>query len=210
MRKLTPFLLLGSILLAMTSCQKEKSVDTLSHGSGSAGSTGSEKGTWKFLFMQAATSQTIEYKDGIDDVKTVTISDYTTENNAGTVKFDGSKMTATGLTYSVDAMAKGYLYTNGVLEDSLEFPFAATVPPTSSTASYKKAGADSIYVQSGVFTGIGSGGTTQATPGGYKLKFNGDKMTMTTVYDDTKLEFVMGMSQKTISHAVVVLTLQKQ
>ena len=129
MRKLPPFLLLGIILLAMASCQKEKSDEPL-NGTGDAVSTGSEKGTWKFISTFASTSESVVYNDGIKDVKTVTIWEYTTENNAGTIKFDASKITSTGLTYSVDGIAEAYLYLNGSLADSLEFPFAATIPPT--------------------------------------------------------------------------------
>jgi len=51
MRKITPFLLLGSILLAMVSCQKEKSLETLGATPGNSGSSGTEVGTWKYLIQ---------------------------------------------------------------------------------------------------------------------------------------------------------------
>jgi hypothetical protein len=209
MRNKTPLLLIGSlVLVVLASCSKEKSVDT-SGGSG-GGSTGSEKGTWNIVNMRGITNSTITLNDGVDEVKTVTISDYTTQNNGGTIKFDGSTMTGTGITYSVDDIATAYFYTNGVLEDSLDAPFAASIPPTDSKASYKKIGSDSIYVQSGVFTSVGSGGTTQSSAGGYKLKFDGDKMTMTAAVNQTKVELNMGITQRTISQAVQIITLQKQ
>ena len=206
MRKITPFLLLGSILLSLVACQKETSIDTLGHAGGSK----AEVGTWKLLSMRGITSQTIEFNDGFDDVKTVAVSDYTSINNEGTVKFDGSTMTGSGLAYSIDDSGTVYLYTNGSLDDSLEFPIQAIIPPTNSTATYKKIGTDSIFVQSGVFTSVGSGGATQSSSGGYKLAFDGDKMTMTAVVDQAEIEFNMGMPQRTISHAVQIVTLQKQ
>ena len=213
MRKLTPFLLISSIIFTLVACQKEVSVDTLgiTGGIGGGGSTNgkTEVGTWKFLFMRGITSSTIEFNDGVDNIKSVTLSDYTTINNAGTIKFDGSTMTGTGIGYSVDFIAKGYFYTNGTLDDSLEVPFAYTAPPTSSSASYKKIGSDSIYVQSGMFT-TGSGGTTQSSAGGYKLKFDGDQMIMTGVVNQTKLEFSSGVAQRTTNHAEQIITLQKQ
>lgn len=211
MRKLTPFLLIGSIVFTLVACQKEVSVDTVGSTPGSGGNTSgkTEVGTWKLLFMRGITSQSIEYSDGIDNIKTVTISDYTTINNGGTVKFDGSTMTGDGITYEVDALAKVYIYTNGTL-DSLELPFAATIPPTNSTATYKKIGSDSIYVQSGVFTSVGTGGTTQASAGGYKLAFDDDKMTMTAKADQSKIDLSTGISQKTTTHVEQILTLQKQ
>jgi hypothetical protein len=211
MRKLTPFVFLGCVLLILASCSKEKSVDTLGGGGGTtAGSTGSEKGTWKLINMRGITSSTVEITDGVDVEKSVTISDYITDNNGGTLKFDGSTMTGTGIGYSADFIATAYLYTNGTLEDSLDFPFTGTFPPSNSTATYKKVGADSIYVESGVFTSVGSGGNTQSSGGGYKLKFDGDKMTMTGAVDQSKIELNMGVTQRTVNHAVQILTLQKQ
>jgi hypothetical protein len=211
MRKITPFVFLGCVLLILASCSKEKSVDTLGGGGGTtAGSTGSEKGTWKLLSMRGITNQTIEITDGVDVEKSVTVSDYTTDNNTGTIKFDGSTMTGTNIGYSVDFIATAYFYTNGTLEDSLEVPFTGTIPATNSTATYKKVGADSIYVEAGVFTSVSSGGSTQSSGGGYKLKFDGDKMTMTGAVDQSKVELNMGLTQRTTTHAVQIVTLQKQ
>jgi hypothetical protein len=208
MRNKNPFLLIASlVMIVMVSCSKEKSVDSLD-AKGSGGKT--EVGTWKVFSMRGITSETIEYNDGFDDIKTVTTSDYTTDNNGGTIKFDGSTMTGTGITYSVDDIAKAYFYTNGTLEDSLEFPFAATIPPTNSKASYKKIGTDSIYVQAGVFSSVTSAGTSPSNAGGYKLAFDGDKMTMSAVADQSKVESNMGVSQRTTIHAVQIITLQKQ
>lgn len=210
MKNKTPFLLLGSIvLLALVSCGKEKSIDTLG-GSNNAGSTGSEIGTWKVVSMRGITSSTVDINDGTDDVTTVTTSDYTTDNNGGTIKFDGSTMTGTGITYSVDAIAHTYFYTNGVKDDSLDFPFSASIPPTNTSATYKKVAADSIYVNSGVFTSVGTNGQTQSAGGGYKLAFNGDKMTMKATADQSKVELNSGVTQKTFNHAEQILTLQKQ
>jgi hypothetical protein len=107
-------------------------------------------------------------------------------------------------------MAKTYIYTNGALEDSLELPFGTTIPPTSSTASYKKIGSDSIYVESGAFTNVGTGGTTQASSGGYKLAWDGDKMTMTAAVVISKIDVSSGVSQKITQRATQIITLQKQ
>jgi hypothetical protein len=213
MRKMTPYLLIGCVLLVLVSCSKEKSIDTSENapGTGTGSAVGkTEKGVWKFISMRGITSETIEFNQFGDATKLVTTSDYTSTNNAGTVKFDGSTMTATGLTYSVDGMAKTYIYTNGAVDDSLELPFGATIPPTNSTASYKKIGSDSIYVQSGSFTNVGTGGTTQASSGGYKLAWDGDKMTMTASVNISKIDLSTGISQKITQRATQIVTLQKQ
>lgn len=213
MRKIAPYLLIGCVLLVLVSCSKEKSVDTPENtpGTGTGSAVGkTEKGSWNFISMRGITSETIEFDQFGDATKIVTTSDYTTINNAGTIKFDGSTMTGIGLTYSVDAMAKTYIYTNGTVEDSLELPFAATIPPINSTASYKKIGSDSIFVQSGAFKNVGTGGTTQASSGGYKLAWDGDKMTMTGSVSISKIDFSTGISQKITQRATQIITLQKQ
>jgi hypothetical protein len=213
MRKITPYVIIGCVLLVLVSCSKEKSVDTSVNapGTGTGSAVGkTEKGAWNFISMRGLTSETVEFNEFGDATKIVTTSDYTTINNAGTIKFDGSTMSGIGLTYSVDAMAKTYIYTNGTLEDSLELPFAATIPPINSTASYKKIGSDSIYVQSGAFTNISTGGTTQASSGGYKLAWDGDKMTMTASVAINKIDVSTGISQKISQRATQIITLQKQ
>ncbi len=213
MRKIAPYLFIGCVLLVLVSCSKEKSIDTSEHapGTGTGSAVGkSEKGVWKFLSMRGITSATVEFTQFGDAQKYVTLSDYTSTNNAGTVTFDGSTMTGTGLTYTIDGIAKTYIYTNGVVEDSLELPFGGTMPPTNSTASYKKIGSDSIYVQSGGFTSVGTGGTTQASSGGYKLAWDGDKMTMTSAVVISKIDVSTGVSQKITQRATQIITLQKQ
>ena len=227
MRKLTPFLFLGCILLVLASCSKEKSVDTLGNtpGSGANGgnggsnggnggtTNGSENGAWTFMGMHANTYQSVEFNNGISNQKLVTVSDYLTQNNAGTITFDGSKMTSTGLAYDMNSTATTYIYTDNTLEDSLTFPFSAAIPSTTaSNATYKKVSADSIYIQSGVFTGMdpSGSGTVQGLPSGYKLRFDGDKMYMSMSYSQTQNQVVSGMTQKITMRVTSVTTLQKK
>jgi hypothetical protein len=224
MRKLTPFLFLGCILLVLASCQKEKSVDTLgaTPGSGSNGgngsgsnlpgtSNGSEIGTWNFIGAHCTTYQSSESNGFGGNTKVVTVSDYTTDNNTGTIQFDGSTMTASNLSYTMNSMATSYIYSaNGV--DTFSFPFSASIPNTSSTASYKKIVTDSIYVQSGVFTNLDPSGTgtVQGIASGYKLKWDGDKMYMSMSYQQTSNQVVMGITQKITIRVSSVTTLQKK
>ena len=213
MRRRNPFLALAATLIILASCQKEKSVDTLgSNGSSNGGSTGgnTEAGTWKFISTHITGTQTAELNDGFDNLKDVTLSDYITENNAGTLKFDGSKLTTTNITYSVNTISKVYMYTNGVLDDSMDFPWTFTLPSYSSSGTYKKIGSDSLYIEGGM-AGTGStSGTIQPTSSGVKLKFDGDKMTMSQTIDDVNYQFVQGVQAKVTTHATSVITLQKQ
>jgi hypothetical protein len=229
--KCNPFILICSLVLTLASCGKEKSVDTIGvtpggtngngngngtgngggsgSGNGGGSSNGSEVGTWKFIEMNVKTNSTVEISGMGMSSKTVTLSDYTTENNAGTVKFDGSNMVSTGLEYTVNAMSKTYLYTDGVLDDEIELPFNAAIPPTSSNATYKKIGTDSIYVTGGTFQ-TPNGGTQQGSSGGYKLSWAGDKMFLSGNYSQSNTQLNQGFTQKTYQSAITVITLQKQ
>lgn len=215
MQKFTPIWFLSCALIILASCGKEKSIDTIGHpnsGTDPSSVGKSEVGTWTFVEMHAITYSSVEMNDGFNNLKTATISDYTTQNNTGTIKFDGSTMTSTGLSYSLNTTAKTYMYTDNVLEDSMEIPFAYSLPAgTASSGTYKKIGSDSLYVQSGVFTGIDpNGGTTQGLPSGYKLKWDGDKMYMSLNYESSKFQIVQGISQKIVMRATTVTTLKKQ
>jgi len=203
MQRIRHLFLCSLTVFIFISCKKEKSFEVAT--AGSSGDT--ELGNWKFLWLQASTSSVVEVDDGVDVLKALTVSDYTTEQNGGAIKFDGTNMTATGLTYSINDIAKGYFYDNGVLYDSLELPMTATLPSTNATAGYKKIGTDSLYFASGSLMNPGTGGGTQTLPGGYKLKFMGDTMTMTLIFDQFKSETTAGLTTKTTNHAVSVTTL---
>jgi hypothetical protein len=203
------------------SCQKEASVELPNNSPGNSGgnnsngsggsSNGSEIGTWKFISMHSTTSQAVETKIGSETVKDVTTSDYITENNTGTLKFDGSNCTMTGIGYSVNTTVTATEYTNGVAGTSFQSPMSVVLSPTDGTAPYKKIGTDSLYFATGAMSTVGTSGTVQSLPAGYKLRYYGsDSMTMSTVYDDVQLTVVSGISAKITSHAVVVSSLKKQ
>ena len=222
MRIKTPYLLAGILVFIFISCQKEASVELPNNspgnnsgnggngGNGGSGS-GSEIGTWKFMFMHLTSSQAVEYKVGGDALKSVSTSDYITESNTGTVKFDGSTCTTSGIGYSVNTNSTTISYINGAPQDTIQLPFAVTVPPTDGTSQYKKIGTDSLYFQTGAIGTVGSGGTTQSTAAGYKLRYYGsDSMTMTYIYGDVELTVVSGLSTKTTTNATAVISLKKQ
>ncbi|HEY1869663.1 MAG TPA: hypothetical protein VGG71_01325, partial [Chitinophagaceae bacterium] len=133
------FFLLSLIVLMFASCQKEidDSVDD-NNGNGSSGgwNTGSGNtgasiiGTWNFTVLNAQTQSTAEVDLSGTDEKTVSLSNYTTTNNAGTFVIDDSVMHVNGLTYTVSSTVKAYTYENGVLVDSADSPVNVTLPST--------------------------------------------------------------------------------
>lgn len=163
-------LLLMAVLFA--SCTKEESLEIIDNpGSGQL------QGNYIFLSMQAHTNSTIEMRDGIDVVKTVTISDYITKDNVGTVVIDAGKFTSTAMGYSIDTTVKGYYYMNGVLDEELDMPFSFSVPPLNSVAPYKLLGADSLIFTGGIISTPGSTGGGAASPESRaKYAFSGDTL----------------------------------
>jgi major membrane immunogen (membrane-anchored lipoprotein) len=176
-KNLTLSLLTAIIMLG--SCKKDNTT-----------STTAIQGTYKLKYLTAKTNSTVTGSDG---EKTVTTSDYTTINNQGTLVFDQSNLTYTGLTYSIDTQAKYYLYQDNELLDSSSYPFNVTLPSTSAVATYQLVGADSIYFPQGSVSGGAGSGQTLASGGRYS--FNGNLLTITqhvskdTTFEDSGVTF---------------------
>lgn len=215
MRRITPLLIVSCILLSLIACQKEGSLET--HGvtpgnggpSGGGGSTsGTEVSTWKYLHARQVSNQTVEANAGAGVMKTVYFADFTTINNSGTVKFDGTTATVTDLATSFDATMKVSSFLGGTLLGFQNVPITGNLPASSFNSTYKKIGTDSLYFADGfIDINVGSGGSSGT---GYKLKWDGDKMTMTQVFDETTTQVVSGVSAKLVEHTETVITLQKQ
>lgn len=202
------FIIISTITI---SCQKEASFDP-NNSNGGGGSTSGQSiiGNWKFIEFNAKTKSTgIATDPVLGNIKTVTVSDYTTKNNDGTLNIEASKLTATALTYSVNSVAKVYMYEDNVLVDSLDFPFQTTMPPSTSTSTYTRVGVDSLYLNSGLFTTSATGSSTQTLGGGVKLKFDGNKMVWTSVYKNNSVQNINGVSVTKIDEATLTSTFQK-
>jgi hypothetical protein len=214
MKKYYHLLLIVSVVLGLASCQKEINGDAIT-GPGGGGPTpgdtipNTEVGNWKFISVSGTIAQTAEFTQAGSSIKGVTTSNFTSQNNAGTMAFDSVTMTATGVTLSVNTSAKTYVYMNGALIDSLQTPFDQTVSPQNASSGYKKIGADSLYFQNGGFLDVLTGGLLPAAPSGCKIKFEGDLMKMTIVYDTVTTQDYQGIPAKLTMHAVLVATLQK-
>ena len=216
MKKGYHLLLIAAVVLGLASCQKELSGDAIINPGGPTpadtipNTTNTEVGSWKFISVSGTVAQTAEFSQAGSSIKGVTNSSFTSQNNAGTITFDSSKMTASGVTLSVNTSAKTYVYMNGTLFDSLQTPLNQTVPPQSASSDYKKIGADSLYFQNGGFLNVLTGGLLPSAPSGCKIKFEGNNiMKMTIVYDTVTTQDFQGIPAKVTIHAVLVATLQK-
>jgi len=179
------------------SCKKESSQP----------SNGDIIGTWNFASMEADGTVSQEYTDGFGTTKTINTYDFVTEDNKGTVTFDGSTITSSNLSYSVDYVVSAKTYQDGVLIGSATLPVNTSYPASSSTATYKMVGTDSIYFEGGsMFMG---GVTTEIIPSGAKLAFEGNTLYMTQFVNQTKIQNIFGLPVTTATNLKVIVKLQK-
>ncbi len=208
MNRVFKYIAIAFLGIFTIACQKELSIDSLT-GSG-GGSANSVIGKWKFINIDAKTESIVEATDGIDIEKSISFSNYVSTNNKGTITFDATKMNSSGLGYDVNTTVKAYLYLNGTLEDSLESPFSFSVPLSDGTATYKQISSDSLYFENGGFVYQGGGGSQSSQPGGARIKFEGNRLLMTSNSTQTKSETISGITQKQTTKATSVITLEKQ
>jgi len=191
-----PLLLLT--IVVFTSCKKDTS----------GNNNPAIEGTYKLKYISAKTNSTISGSLGD---KAVTTSDYTTINNGGIITLSNGMLSATGLTYSVDAEAKLYDYYGPDLLDSTSYPFTFTLPQSTSSGSYKLIGSDSIYFPQGGVTAVvdGSGAYQSGASGGH-YSFNGTLLTITqsavkdSSFDDSGETYTM------IQSATSSIVMEKQ
>lgn len=158
------------LLLATVSCKKSNS-----------GSTGASlSGTWNFVGLVAQTSATVDQVYGGDDYKDVTVSNYTTTNNGGTITFNGGVATETNLTYEANFTALESTYFDGQLINSTSSPFDITIPATSGSTKYQQIGSDSLYFAAGGIFTMGPTAGTQTPSQGSTFTIHGDTLAMTT------------------------------
>ena len=181
-------MLVASVISFFVSCQKETSFET-GNGNGSGGNGGGGNGggigntsnivgDYDFVGLEAHTKSTVTISAAGSEMKTITVSDYLTESNTGTVKITSNQFISTNLGYSIDTTMNAKTYIDNVLFDDSDFPFALTSPPTSSTSTYVRVSADSITVTGAIGTSPDPSGSTPTGPVGVKLSWSGDTLLM--------------------------------
>ncbi|MBO9198631.1 MULTISPECIES: hypothetical protein [Niastella] len=217
-------LLIAVFVFVFVACSKEKSdesgippggtpTDTIPQPGDTTGTNPgntSEVGTWKFMSVQVTGSQTAEFSQSGIPLKAVNASNFTSENNGGTMTFDSSIMTAVDITFSVNTNTTTYIYQGNTILDSVKTPITQTFPPQSATSDYERVGADSLHFQDSGFLDVLTGGLLPNAPSGCKVSFNGNTMKMTIAYDAVTTQDYQGIPAKITAHEVMVVTLQKQ
>ena len=167
-------LFLVAALAIIASCKKDNTNNNNSSGI---------DGTYKFNGMHSTSNSTITSNDG---EKIVTLADWTSANNQGTIVFNNGNATNTNFSYSVNSVSKGYYYEDNILVDSMSSPLVITIPTTNSVSTYQLIGSDSIYFPKGGFATIGTTTTSSNAGGGhYKMSVNQLTLTINGTKDST-------------------------
>lgn len=179
MRTITTTLLFG-LVIAFTSCEKEVNYannnNSNNGGTGGNGSTQDIIGTYDFVGIEAHTQSTVTVNTGGQELKSVTVSNYVSKNNTGTMQITSSQFISNNLGYSIDTIMNVKSYTDNVLIDDSDFPFVETVPGSSSTSPYTRITADSISVVGALGAPSDPSGTIPTGTVGMKLAWSGDTL----------------------------------
>jgi hypothetical protein len=165
-------------------------------------------GSYKFISMEMNGLSISTATDGTDVERVETVTKYKTKNNSGTVTFTTSTLSSINLSYEIDTTLEVSYYTNGNLDDKIEFPLQFQIPPTSSTSSYKVVSTDSLYFSSGSM--FVDGTATQATQAsGARIKKEGDLLQLIVPTNSTTTENNQGVLVTSTHRGVGTITLQK-
>jgi hypothetical protein len=199
MRKTVTLTILSALFFCFIACKKDNNNTAASNLSGN----------WTFQGMHAKTSATAIDNGGGINSKIVTISDYTTTSNGGTIDISGNTMTGTGITYSSDIILFATEYEDDVLLDTFSTSLPFTIPATNSSSTFEVIGKDSIHYTGSNLLGYGGSGMPAAS--GAKFSINGNILTLTSnVVQDKVVDEGGGETISQHETAVVVATLQKQ
>ncbi len=191
LKNLTP--ILAVIILAATSCKKEKS-ETPSPIAGN----------WKLVSIAGNSSVTSAYTFGSDNIKTETFTDFTSSNPKGQYKITSNTFNAEGIGYDYTGSVTVKDYENDVLQSEDTSPTGSTIPPTNGTSQYKLIGSDSIYFENNAL------GNSTPAPGGCKYKLEGTKLSLFINSSSTATASQGGFSVTNKTATVVTVILQKQ
>ncbi|MHA4812217.1 hypothetical protein ACX0G9_29245 [Flavitalea flava] len=202
MTKKFTYFCLFLVVLAFASCKKDNST--------SNNPNGNLLGDWSLVSMHLKTLATTQYAAGGSTLKTVTASDYTTENNIGYITITADSIKGIGIGYSATINARGANFVNGVFTDSIGQSIPVVVPATNSGSKYQSIGSDSLYMTAGGLLSV-PGSAAQPTQGqGYKYTISGSTLTMTTQINQNSSSSQGGILVTLNEQATAVVTLQKK
>jgi hypothetical protein len=183
MRTATKLLL--SLAILFTACQKEIDYATgnTTGNTGGTGGTGNNnnstsniEGDYDFVGMAAHTEAAITVDASGSELKSVTVSDYETKDNRGTMKITSDQFISTDFFYTAETVANVKTYMDNVLMAESDVPIVASTPPSTGTTPYVRNSADSLTAQGSLGVPTDPSGTIPLGPAGIKLSWSGDTL----------------------------------
>ncbi|HXD78122.1 MAG TPA: hypothetical protein VN616_09970 [Puia sp.] len=136
--------------------------------------------------MTAHTNSAVDQSFGADEYTDLTISDFTTTHNTGTIAFNNGVEKESNVSYESSTLSEDSSYEDGQLLVTTRSLDEGGIPPTSGSVKYQVIGSDSLYYPAGGFFTVDGSGVSQTTPVGSKFTFHGDTLViMTTIHQVT-------------------------
>ncbi len=200
-------IILCSVILGITSCQKELSYEAPVLPS----QRDSLTGNWKFLSLDVKSAVTIS-TPGIPFAPTTdVITDFISKNNLGTLKIDSFNLDLTDLSYSIDTIAKINTYFAGTLLSSEQEDVVYDSSPYTTVSEYRLIGTDSIYFPNADFINLPDNLLFVSQPiSGMKYKFEGGKLNFRTSVDINQTDSSSGINLNFKARIQLLATFEKQ
>ena len=197
-----PFLAVAFCFLMVTACKK----------SNNSGGTGSNPLTGNWTFAGEATNADITstFSVGPLSIKVVNLLVFRTIDNVGNLTFTSDSLNAVGVGYTIDTTYTTYTYTGFAIDTSVS-PLMTTANPTTTTASYKLIGSDSIYFPNGSPFSLNIDSIQPPIQiNGAHFKISGNALTFTSTINQSGNETIGGITAPTTGLITSVITLNKQ
>lgn len=210
MKQFYSFLMTGIAVLLICSCGKKIDGDTIPQPPTNPPPTSPQTTqqaimrNWAFVSMDVKHEYIEEKTIGLDRLKRVVKTAYTTTKNAGSCLFDQTKATSQDLAYEVNTTEKIWMYRNDTLLSNTDAPLVFNIAHSGLVSDYAMISTDSLRMNSGPIK-IKPNVVPQVVS--VKLRFENENLYM--IYKLLMAGSPGGQVTET-EHADVIITLKKK
>lgn len=187
---------LAGVALLFASCQKEVDFQDLNGtggnpggnpgggGAGGGGNAGSILGDYNFIGVSSKQENSVTVTQAGMTIKAVALTEYTSENNVGTLKITGDKFFFTGIGHTVNGTANVLTYIDGALFGLETEPYSQVTDPADQTYDYVRNNSDSLTFTNGfaMLPDASGNGMVPTGPIGMKISMSNDTLTLVTKF----------------------------
>ncbi|MFT3825303.1 MAG: hypothetical protein QM731_15400 [Chitinophagaceae bacterium] len=166
-------------------------------------------GNWLFSGMHLLTENTVTFSDGIDVLKTITISNAETIDNGGELQITEDTLAGKAFTYSLKTTANAYIYENNRLTDSVQSPFQFALPPVNTTVEYKRTTTDSIYFNPCLMTGFNTAESADCFTGAH-INVEGNRLVITSSVEEASTKKEKGVTHSVLNKVTAQMSFKRR